>query len=308
MAHPLLLLGRPARARVLRVASLAAALWAFATAAALAQGLPGFSVQEEQIPLGAARGACGSGAGGQVGSTQDDLRFSFPLFRSGAWSVGNGFGWNHLRLAYRGFDPCFDPLRVSDLWAVSYSLYLRVAEGGEEDGAWLVSVGAHRAAEGYPTDPDAVRYTAGATRTFKTDPATTWGVGAYFTYVLGAPRLLPGVTYLHRADPWEVDVRLPFIANLWYRTSDWIRVGAQTRLSGGRFALDRTSPDATELRYANATAGVALALGRPRGPQVEFGLGYTIYRLYEITAGDRTVTSLTLDNQPYALARLGFRF
>jgi hypothetical protein len=275
---------------------------------AFAQGLSGLSVQQEQIPFGAAGGACGPGAGAQLASTQDDLRISFPLFRSGSLVLGNGFGWNHLQLRYRGFDSCFDPLRVSDLWAVSYSLFLRVAGDADGDGAWLVSVGAHRAAEGYPTDPAAVRYTGGVSRTFKTGPETTWGLGAYFTYVLGVPRLLPGVTYAHRADPWEVDVRLPFLADVWYRTSEWLRIGAQTRLSGGRFALERSDPHATELRYANGTAGVALGLGRPRGPQAEFGIGYTVYRLYQITDGDSTVAALTLDPQPYVRARLSYRF
>lgn len=246
------------------------------------------------------------GERGTLQSQETRAFVSVPVWGRGTDTIWMaGVSAEDLRLHFAGFSPALAPALVSQIYGagLSGSVYHRMDEGH----AWLAYLATGEFSDGW--------FPAGRERTFgaaiwqaRISPSSTFGLGAGFTYVFGEPRGVPIVTYAYQDGPWAANIRFPFRGDVRYSLSPWVRVGAETLVQGGEFSVRDPAASVDAVRYTTQLAGVLLAIGPARGPQLQLDAGTTLYRHYTALDNGDTVLSLGFKNAAFYRIGAAVRF
>lgn len=261
---------------------------------------PTFTFQYSDIAAAHVRSP-GTGEGGTLESVSREMGVSIPFFGKGTdTTLGFGLAARALTLHFTGFAPVFAPSLVSDLYGVSAQL--NILHRVDNDRSWLVFVSMADFSDTWPVEGQD-RTGAGFFLNTRTSPTTVWGLGAVYTYLLGAPMVLPAFNYTHRDGPWSANVRLPAFADVRYSLTERLRIGGLFQIQGGEYTVTSSSTSVDKARYSAASIGALISYG-----PIQLTAGQTLYRQYQTLTGTMTVVNWYFNPSASYSAGLFLRF
>lgn len=261
---------------------------------------PTFTFQYADVTAGHVRSP-GAGEGGALESVQRDVGLSIPFAGKGTDTTwGLVLSARELTLHFTGFSPSFSPALVRELYGVSGQLNMLHRVG--DDRSWLAFVSLGTFSDTWPPEGQN-RTGAGVFLHQRTSPTDVWGYGAVYSYLFGAPLLLPAFTYSHRDGPWSANIRLPALADVRYALTERLRIGGLFQIQGGEYTVTDRQAAIDAARYTAASLGAVISYG-----PVQLSVGETLYRQYQALSGGTSVVNWYFDPSTVYQASLFWRF
>lgn len=134
--------------------------------------------------------------------------------------------------------------------------------------------------------------------TFGTTQTLT--LGGVYTSTLGEPS--PGLYlgYTYTGEHWNVDAVVPTDLDLFYRVGKRLRVGLAAHTTGAQYRIGAPDASADTLRYAEATAALALRWHAAGPLRLDVDIGHTVWRRFEPLADGRPLEGDALEPARYA--------
>jgi hypothetical protein len=235
------------------------------------------------------------------------------VMRDGWLLLVNEFSVGMLNFAYMHPPPGREDFLPDNVYTLGYMLRAR---GHVKKRFWI-------AAEGGPVlasdmkgiDEDHFNIEGGLVLQKKYRDWTTVGIGLFYTYRLGKPKLLPAVDICYRwRDRFEMNLYFPRRGEMWYRLNDVLDVGVKGELLGNRYVMgsDKVfitgrSIKGTRLCYSVLNVGPAVSVRFAGRFFVCVNVGAELNHRFKIEDenGDE-IASLNLEKDFYG--RIGLHF